>query len=58
MKGYITTAEAAIRSGMTQRRLRQLCAAGTVPGAQKFGRTWMVPASFRWERQRPGPKEK
>ena len=55
-KGYITTAEAAQRNGLTQRRVRQLCVAGMVPGAQRFGRTWMVPAGFQWKRQRPGPK--
>jgi hypothetical protein len=57
-KGYITTAEAAERNGLTPRYVRLLCAQGAIKGAQLLGRDWMVPASFKWTPQRPGPKPK
>lgn len=57
-KGFITTAEAAAKSGTTGRRIQQLCVEGKVPGAQRFGKSWMIPAGFRWKPQTPGPKPK
>jgi hypothetical protein len=53
---FSTTADAAERSGITVRRMQQLCQEGKVPGATLFGRDWMVPATFKWTPQKPGPK--
>jgi len=58
LKGFVTTEEAAAKSGMTVRRMQQLCKAGMVRGAQQFAGAWMVPAGFKWKPQKPGPKPK
>jgi hypothetical protein len=57
-KGFVTAAEAAAKSGTTDRRIQQLCVQGKVPGAQRFGKSWMIPAGFKWKAQKPGPKPK
>jgi hypothetical protein len=54
--GYITTAEAAERFGVSAVRVTQLCRQGQVPGALRFGHAWMIPRGFRWERGNTGPK--
>jgi len=55
---YLTTAEAAVRVGITRRRMTALCVAGKVPGARRNGHVWMVPEGFRWDRHNTGPKPK
>ena len=55
---YVTTAEAAARIGISTVRMTQLCRRGQVSGALRFGRAWMVPADFEWERHNTGPKPK
>ena len=54
----VTTAEAAARIGISTVRMTQLCRRGQVSGALRFGRAWMVPADFEWERHNTGPKPK
>lgn len=39
----LTTAEAAEALGVTDARIRQLCAAGSL-ACQKIGRDWLIPA--------------
>ena len=39
-----TTTEIAAQWGVTPKRVRQLCQAGRIPGAQKIGRDWVIPA--------------
>ena len=58
MPTYITTAEAAAKFDISVGRVVQLCAAGAVPGAQKFGESWQVPATWKWTPLKPGPKPK
>lgn len=41
---YITVGEAARRWGVTERRVQTYCAEGRVPGAERFGRAWRIPA--------------
>ena len=41
---YITAAEAARRWDVSERRVQRLCAEGRVPGAERFGRAWRIPA--------------
>lgn len=57
-KGFMTTTAAAEKTGLTMRHIRRLCKDGAVKGAQQFGRDWMVPATFKWTLQKPGPKPK
>ena len=42
---FITAAEAARRWGVSERRVQRLCADGRVPGAERFGRAWRIPAA-------------
>ena len=40
---YMTRAEASERWGISQRQVQHLCTLGSVEGAVKFGRAWMIP---------------
>jgi len=40
---YITIKEASEKWGVTDRQVQLLCKKGAVEGAQKFGRSWMIP---------------
>ncbi len=40
---YITIAEASEQWGLSQRQVQHLCMLGSVEGATKFGRAWMIP---------------
>ena len=42
---FITAGEAARRWGVSERRVQHLCAEGRVPGAERFGRAWRIPAA-------------
>ncbi len=42
---YINISEAAEKWGVTVRRVQELCKNGTVKGATRFGRAWMIPES-------------
>jgi hypothetical protein len=53
---FTTTSDAAARFGVTARYVQRLCKEGKVEGAQQFGNAWMVPASFKFRPQKPGPK--
>lgn len=57
-KDYITTLTAAAKLGLSDGHVRRLCREGAVKGAQLLGKTWMVPSSFKWTPQKPGPKPK
>lgn len=57
-KGYITVAEAAAKLSLSEVYVRKLCRNDAVKGAQMFGNAWMVPTSFKWTAQKPGPKPK
>ena len=46
MVTYLTTTEAAEWLGLSPSRVRSACAAGRVPGAEKVGRDWQVPARY------------
>jgi hypothetical protein len=56
MQKWVGTAEAAASIGVTQRRLQALCGQGRIGGAQRIGRTWVLPASFRIYAGKRGPK--
>ena len=40
---YMTIAEASERWGISQRQVQHLCTLGSIEGAVKFGRAWMIP---------------
>jgi excisionase family DNA binding protein len=54
----ITTVEAAEKTGLSLRYIQKLCADGRIAGAQQFGRTWLVPAGFKWKALPRGPRPK
>ena len=43
MEKYITLSEASKRWGISDRRIRILCAEGRIDGVTRFGRTWAIP---------------
>ncbi|OUP05328.1 hypothetical protein B5F36_00605 [Anaerofilum sp. An201] len=44
---YLSTAQAATRWGISQRRVALLCEQGRIDGAQKAGHTWIIPDTAR-----------
>lgn len=42
---YISITETAEKWGISTRRVRTLCAADRVPGAQRVGACWVIPAN-------------
>ena len=43
---YMTIQEAAIKWGITERRVQVLCASGRIDGAKKFSRVWAIPSDL------------
>lgn len=43
MKGFITAKDAAEKWNMSVRNIQNLCAAGKLDGAVKFGNAWAIP---------------
>ncbi len=41
---YMTIQDAADKWEISSRRIQVLCVEGRIPGAQKFGRQWAIPA--------------
>ena len=44
VNGYLSLREASEKWGVSERRINQYCAQGLIPGAQKFGKSWAIPA--------------
>lgn len=44
MEGYVSIREAAQRWGVSERRVNQYCAEGRIPGVERFGWSWAIPA--------------
>ena len=56
---YISAQELGEKWGISKRRVNQLCADGRIPGAQKVGQSWTIPADVRKPADlRAYPKEK
>lgn len=47
---HLTVRQAAEKWGLSPRTVQQLCTQGRVPGAQKFGKSWAIPA----DAEKPG----
>ena len=43
MENYITLSEASIKWGISERRIRTLCAEGRIDGVTRFGKAWAIP---------------
>ena len=41
---YLTVKESAKKWGLSIRAVQQLCEQGRIPGIQKFGKSWAIPA--------------
>lgn len=59
---YLTVRETAEKWNISIRMVQQFCTAGRIPGAQKFGKSWAIPADTekpadprRTQRQRNFP---
>lgn len=44
MKSYLSLREAAEKWGVSERRINQYCAEERIPGAQRVGKAWAIPA--------------
>ena len=44
---HMTIAEASEKWGISQRQVQHLCTLGSVEGAVKFGRAWMIPMNAK-----------
>ncbi len=44
---YISIREAAVKWGITLRRVQELCKSGKIAGAERFGRAWMIPVDAK-----------
>ena len=44
VKPFLSVREAAEKWNVSGRRVNQYCAEGRIPGAQKFGKLWAIPA--------------
>lgn len=42
----VTAAEAASKAGVAITTIYRWCWAGKIPGATRFGKAWMIPATF------------
>ena len=51
---YITAREAAEKWSVSERRINQYCAEGRIPGAERFGGAWAIPAGA----EKPGDPRK
>ena len=46
MEGYVTAQEMAVKWNLTTRRVQKLCEDGLLPGVNKFGTVWAIPANL------------
>lgn len=40
---YMSCPEAAVKWGISERRVQKLCEAGRIPGVSKIGYMWLIP---------------
>lgn len=61
VEGYLTTKEAAQRSGLSKEQIQRLLKTGIIPGGRRFGKAWMCPVSgledYLKTNRKPGPKK-
>ena len=44
MKGYLSIRETSYKWGVSERRVNQYVTDGRIPGVERFGRSWAIPA--------------
>ena len=44
MKGYLSIRETSYKWGVSERRVNQYVTEGRIPGVERFGRSWAIPA--------------
>ncbi len=44
---YISAPEAAVKWGISERRVQKLCEEGRIPGVAKFSRMWLIPKNAK-----------
>jgi len=54
MKDYISIREASYKWGVSERRVNQYISQGRIPGVERFGRSWAIPA----DAEKPGDPRK
>ena len=54
MGRYLSVREAAEKWGVSERRINQYCSEGRIPGAEKIGKAWVIPA----DADKPGDPRK
>ena len=54
MGRYLSVREAAEKWGVSERRINQYCSEGRIPGAEKIGKSWVIPA----DADKPGDPRK
>ena len=54
MKGYMSIREASYKWDVSERRVNQYVLQGRIPGAERFGRSWAIPAHA----EKPGDPRK
>ena len=47
MKGYLSIRETSYKWGVSERRVNQYVTEGRIPGVERFGRSWAIPADAR-----------
>ena len=57
MKGYLSAKEVAHKWNISVRWVNQYIQDGRVPGVERFGKSWAIPAdAVKPEKQKPGVK--
>lgn len=54
MERYLSIREAAEKWGVSDRRINQYCSEGRIPGAERIGKAWVIPA----DAEKPGDPRK
>ena len=44
MKGYLSIRETSYKWGVSERHVNQYVTEGRIPGVERFGRSWAIPA--------------
>ncbi len=44
MRGYLSIRETSYKWGVSERRVNQYVTEGRIPGVERFGRSWAIPA--------------
>lgn len=47
IEGYKSVQEIAEEWGLTNRQVQNLCATGRIEGADKFGKSWVIPSDAK-----------